>query len=99
MSARRVALYSLVAVEREGAWVKTQLKKELAKMQLERRDAALATKLCYGVLQNRILLDYYLDLFATSPIRKMESVVRNALRLALHQILYLEKVPESAAVN
>lgn len=99
MSARKVALFTLAAIEQNDAWANAQLKKEMAKAGLDRRDAALATRLCFGTLQNRILLDYYLEAFATMKLGKMEARVRNNLRLALYQILFMERIPNSAAVN
>lgn len=99
MSARKAALLTLVAVETQDAWANAQLKKEIGRAQLVRRDAALATRLCFGTLQNRLLLDFYIAAFATMKPGKMEPAVRNALRLALYQVLFLERIPHSAAVN
>jgi len=99
MSARKAALFTLAAIEQDNAWANAQLKKEIAKAALDRRDAALATRLCFGTLQNRILLDYYLESFSTMKLAKMEARVRNNLRLALYQILFMERIPNSAAVN
>lgn len=99
MSAREVALVTLSAVEQRDAWANGQLKKEIAKAKLDRRDAALATRLCFGTLQNRILIDYYIEAFSTMKVGKMESKVRDNLRLALYQILFMERIPYNAAVN
>ncbi len=99
MSARKAALLTLIAVERQDAWANAQLKKEIGRAQLARRDAALATRLCFGTLQNRLLLDFYMAAFSTMKPEKMEPAVRNALRLALYQVLFLERIPHSAAVN
>lgn len=99
MSARKAALLTLSAIEQNDAWANGELKKEIAKARLDRRDAALATRLCFGTLQNRSLLDYYLSAFSSVKLTKMEPRVRNNLRLALYQILYMERIPHSAAVN
>lgn len=99
MTARKAALFTLSAVEQNNAWANGELKKEIAKSGLDRRDAALATRLCFGTLQHRILLDYYLQAFSSMKLSKMEPKVRNALRLALYQILFMERIPSSAAVN
>lgn len=99
MSARKAALFTLSAVDQNDAWANGELKKEIAKAGLDRRDAALATRLCFGTLQNRILLDFYLQAFSSMKLSKMEPKVRNALRLALYQILFMERIPNSAAVN
>lgn len=56
--AREVALDALTACERQGAWSDGYLKKAIGGAKLDGRDAALATRLCFGVLQNRMLLDF-----------------------------------------
>lgn len=99
MTAREAALLTLGAVEGKNAWANGYLKKTLAKAALPRRDAALANRLTFGVLQNKLLLDYYIGRFSTMKVTKMESKVRDNLRLALYQLLFLNKIPQSAAVN
>ena len=64
-----------------------------------KRQAALATQLCFGVVQNEMLLDFYISKFSNIPLRRMESKVVQALRLGLYQMLFLSKIPQSAAVN
>ena len=99
MDAREVALLTLNACERQGGWSDGVLKKQLAQAGLDSRDAALATQLCFGVQQNRLLLDYYLSRFSNIPLKRMESKVVQALRIGLYQMLFLTRVPHSAAVN
>ncbi|MBQ3135537.1 MAG: 16S rRNA (cytosine(967)-C(5))-methyltransferase RsmB [Oscillospiraceae bacterium] len=99
MDARRLALQTLCACERQGGWSDGVLKKQLAQAGLDSRDAALATQLCFGVVQNRILLDFYLSKFSNIPLKRMESKVVYALRLGLFQMLFLTRIPHSAAVN
>ncbi len=96
---REVALLTLSACEKQGAWSDLALNKHIHAAALDSRDAALATKLCFGVLQNRILCDYYLQKFSTVPLERMENKVLNALRLAVYQMAFLTKIPTSAAVN
>lgn len=98
-TAREIALQTLSACERQGAWSDGYLKKALHEARLDSRDAALATRLCYGVLQNRMLLDFYIGKCSSTPPEKMEINVRNALRLAVYQMAFLTKIPVSAAVN
>ncbi|MBE6984410.1 MAG: 16S rRNA (cytosine(967)-C(5))-methyltransferase RsmB [Ruminococcaceae bacterium] len=94
MTAREAALRALTACRKNGAWSDGALKQLLAGM--ERREAALASRLCYGVLQNRMLLDYWLSFFVRG---KVQPVVQDILRLALYQIKFSDKIPPSAAVN
>ena len=98
-TARSVALDALVACEKQGAWSDGYLKKAIKAAELDGRDAALATRLCFGVLQNRMLLDFYLSQMCTTRLEKLEAPIRNLLRLGAYQILYLDRVPDHAAVS
>jgi len=99
MDAREVALLTLNACQRQGGWSEGTLKKQLAAAKLDSRDAALATRLCFGVLQNQLLLDFYLSKFSNIPLKRMEGKVLQALRLGAYQMLFMDKIPHSAAVN
>ena len=98
-TARNVALDALVACEKQGAWSDGYLKKAIKAAELDGRDAALATRLCFGVLQNRMLLDFYLSQMCITRLEKLEAPIRNLLRLGAYQILYLDRVPDHAAVS
>lgn len=99
MDAREAALLALNDCQRQGGWSDAILKKRLASAGLDSRDGALATQLCFGVLQNRLLLDFYLSHFSNLPLKRMEGKVVEALRLGAYQMLFLDKIPHSAAVN
>ena len=98
-SAREAAMLTLAACERQGAWSDGYLKRILREQGLDRRDAALATRLCCGVLQNKLLLDWHLARFCRSKLTSLDIKVLCDLRLAAYQILFLDKIPPSAAVN
>ena len=55
-SAREAAMLTLTACDRQGAWSEGHLKRVLKESTLDRRDAALATRLCFGVLQTRMIV-------------------------------------------
>ena len=99
MGARKTALDVLMACRKEGAWSNGVLKEYIARDSLDARDAALATRLCYGVLQNRNYLDFLLKQLLTGKLRDLHPVVRDILHLGLYQIYALDKIPDSAAVN
>ena len=99
MGARTTALAALIACRKQGAWADGVLKDYIARDKLDRREAALASRLCYGVLQNRMLLDHYLDCCLNGPIKKLQPVVLDILRLGAYQLLLMDKIPVSAAVN
>lgn len=99
MNARTTALSALIAMRRQNAWADGALKDYTARDRLDRRDAALAARLLYGVVQNRMLLDFYLAQAVAAPLTKLQPVVLDILRLGAYQILFLDKIPVSAAVN
>jgi len=66
---------------------------------LSRRDQALFYALVYGVLRWRGMLDWIIDYFSKTSLKKIDPRVLNILRLGLFQIIYLNRVPVSAAVN
>ena len=99
MDAREAAMLALNACQRQGGWSDGALKKQLSAAALSGRDAALATQLCFGVLQNQMLLDFYLSKFSNIPLKRMEGKVVQTLRLGAYQMLFLTRIPHSAAVN
>ena len=99
MGARETALNALIACRKDGAWSNGILKDYIARDRLDSRDAALATRLCYGVLQNRLKLDFYLGQLLTGKLSKLHPALRDILHLGIYQLYEMDKIPESAAVN
>ena len=99
MGARETALNVLIACRKEAGWSNGVLKDYISRDRLDRRDAALATRLCYGVVQNRNLLDFYLAQLLTGKLKDLHPAVRDILHMGLYQIYLMDKIPESAAVN
>ena len=99
MGARETALNALIACRKNGAWSNGVLKEYIGRDRLDARDGALATRLCYGVLQNRGKLDFYLQQLLTGKRSKLHPVLRDILHLGIYQLYEMDKIPESAAVN
>lgn len=99
MGARETALNVLLTCRKEGGWSNGVLKAYTARDRLDSRDSALAARLCYGVLQNRNCLDHYLAQLLKGKIKDLHPAVRDILHLGLYQIYFMDKIPESAAVN
>lgn len=99
MDARTTALSALIACRKQAAWSDGILKEYIARDALDARDAAFASRLCYGVLQNRMLLDFYLSQLVQGGLRRLQPIVLDILRLGAYQLLLCDRVPESAAVN
>ena len=99
MSARAAALRVLSACRQNGAWADAALSAELGRDGLSASDAALTSRIFYGVLQNRLLLDYYLDACCTQRLDHLQHPLPDILRIGAYQILFLDKVPDHAAVS
>ena len=99
MNARETALQVLMACRKEGGWSNGVLKSYLARNRLDRREAALAARLCYGVLQNRLKLDFYLQQLLTGKLKDLHPVLRDILHLGMYQLYETDKIPTAAAVN
>ena len=99
MGARETALNVLIACRTEGGWSNGVLKDYCHRDRLDSRDSALAARLCYGVIQNRGLLDFYLQQLLTGKTKSLHPAVHDILHLGLYQLYLMDKIPESAAVN
>ena len=99
MGARETALNVLIACRKNGAWSNSILKEYVVRDKLDRREAALASRLCYGVLQNRSKLDFYLKQLLTGKIKDLHPAVHDILQLGLYQIYEMDRIPANAAVN
>jgi 16S rRNA (cytosine967-C5)-methyltransferase len=97
--ARAVALDALLSVERAQAFADDALDHFLGQSALDSRDRALALELVYGVLRRQNTLDWRLDQVATKSMAKLPARVCMALRLGAYQVLHLDRIPPSAAVN
>src|SRR5579872_6556448 len=93
--ARRVAFRVLLVVAREGAYASDELKKQ--SQSLSARDAALAGQLVFGCLRFQNQLDFLI--FQYSGRKNLDLEVRVAVRFAIFQLRYLERVPAHAAVH
>lgn len=98
-TARTVALDALLQMEQNEGYSNLVIDKALKEASLDRRDAALCSAIFYGVLEKRLTLDHYLDRCLREPGKKMDKTAKMALRCGAYQILYLDRVPDSAAVN
>ena len=97
LNARRLALEVLTDVREKGAYASLALGERLRAARLSPEDRRLATGLAYGTLENQLQIDYALDRLMDHPTR--EPVQRDILRMGAYQILFLDRVPDSAAVD
>lgn len=97
MSARKEALAVLTACRVRGAWADAALNAHLK--ELSPADAGLCSRIVYGVIQNETLLDFYLSGFCSQKLGHLQPPLADVLRIGAYQILFLDRVPDSAAVH
>ena len=99
-STREIVLDILLEVLEEGQLSHLVLKQALEKYQyLEKQDRAFITRLTEGTLEYLIRIDAVIGRFSKVPVKKMKPVIRVILRMSVYQILFMERVPDSAACN
>ncbi|CAM5787482.1 16S rRNA (cytosine(967)-C(5))-methyltransferase RsmB [Brevibacillus borstelensis] len=95
--ARDIALDVLNRVEEHQSYSNLELKHVLDREELRAPDAGLVTELVYGTIQRRLTLDTALDRFIRG--KKVQTWVKNLLRLSLYQIRFLDRIPDRAVVH
>ncbi|MGI6317146.1 MAG: 16S rRNA (cytosine(967)-C(5))-methyltransferase RsmB [Dethiobacteria bacterium] len=98
-NARSAALEALKEVEEREAYLNLVLNRILSGISLSDAERSLFTELAYGVMQRRNTLDWVLSLFLNRPMEKLTIWIRNILRMGVYQLLYLPRIPDSAAVD
>ncbi len=96
---RGIAVKILNRVGRSDAYLDRLLDHELRSDDINELDKGLMNEIVTGVIRWQMKLDWVLTGFFHGNFTKAETNIRNALRVALYQILFLDRVPHSAAVN
>lgn len=98
LTAREAAVKMLLAVCKDKQFSHTVKGKYLDKIE-EKRERALAGRLFEGCLERMIELDYIIDCFSKTPVRKMKPVIAAILRMTVYQLRFMDKIPAGAACN
>lgn len=99
ISAREAAFSSLMLCERDKKYSNLEIDAAIKKFSLEGAEKGLYTTLVYGIIERKITLDYIISKLSAKPISELDASVTTLLRLGLYQLIWLDRVPESAAVN
>lgn len=98
-NARELALEALISIEKEGAYSNLLINQLLAKHKdIDGRDRALFTEIVYGTIQHQRWIDFHLAPFLSKG-KKLDSWVKQLLRLSVYQFLFLDRVPSRAVVH
>ncbi len=98
-TARSVALSALVESVTSEEGIDVILDRRLAASPLDGRDRGLAVELTYGVLRRLGTIDWRLEPVLDKPLPRLPVIAQMLLRLGAYQILFLDRIPQSAAVN
>jgi 16S rRNA (cytosine967-C5)-methyltransferase len=96
---RGVAVKILNRIERSDAYLDRVMEAEMRSTDMNELDKSLMNEIVTGVIRWRMKLDWLLTGFFHGNFTKAETNIRNCLRVGLYQILFLNRVPHSAAVN
>ena len=98
-SARQLAFEVLMKIEKDKAYSNLALDSAVKAYCRNSTDCAFITHLVYGVTERKITLDYMISRHLDKPISKLKQDVLMILRLGAFQLLFSDKIPDSAAVN
>lgn len=97
---REVALGVLLEVLEKNSYLSQVLSMALEKYQyLDKQDRAFLSRLCEGVVERKLTLDYIINQHSKVKVEKMKPVIRTVLRMGVYQLKFMDQIPDSAACN
>lgn len=99
MSGRKIAYNILRDIELNKNYSNLSINAHLNSRELSQSDKGFATEMVYGVIENRILIDYLINKVSKIKVKKMSNPVKIVLRMGAYQILFLDGVKNYAAIN
>ena len=97
---REIILGILASIRETGMYSHVAIRGALDRYQyMSKQDRAFITRVCEGTIERMIELDYIIDRFSSVPTAKMKPVIRDILRSAVYQILFMDSVPAAAACD
>lgn len=98
--AREIALKALYKIEKEDAYSNITLNQVLKENKnIDERDVGLISELVYGTITWKLTLDEIIKKYSNIKLKKISVWILNILRMGIYQIIFLDKIPKSAAVN
>ena len=100
ISAREAALLTLNDIFYNGAYSNLAVKEMLGKCRgMDKNEKAFYTGLVYGIVSRHFTLEYIISKYSSVKVKKLARYVKILLEMGIYQLLFLDKVPQSAAVN
>lgn len=97
--ARQIAFEILNKIQRDNSYSNLILDSVLDACDLSQVDKSFASALVYGVVERKLTLDFEITKYLTQPLKKLKPQVLTVLRIGAYQLLYMDKIPASAAIN
>ena len=98
-NARQIAFEALLKTFKEDSYSNLTLDRFLSKTNIDTRDKSFVSALFYGTIERKLTIDYQLSKYLSKPLKKLKPEVLIVLETGAYQILFMDKVPDSAAVN
>jgi len=97
---REAAVFAMMDIIGEGGYNNIVLNRTLNKMEdVPQSSKAMITELVNGSLRNLLLIDYIIGIYSKTPVKKMKPLIKNILRISVYQIMFMDRVPDSAVCN
>ena len=98
---REIALKILYKIDKEDAYSNIELNEQIKqnRKNLTEKDIGLISEIVYGVTTWKLTLDEIIKKYSKIKIKKISPWILNILRMGIYQIIFLDKIPKSAAVN
>jgi len=97
---REIALDILLEILERGGYSHIILRQALNKYQyLDKSERAFISRIAEGTVEYLLQIDYIIDSFSNTKVSKMKPVIRTILRMSVYQLIYMDRVPDSAVCN
>jgi 16S rRNA (cytosine967-C5)-methyltransferase len=97
-NSRKIALKVLNEINEHGAYSNISLNRNIG-YEISSLDDSLIRELVYGVLENKLFIDWIILKFSKIKFKKISPYIRDIIRLGIYQIMFMDRIPDSAAVN
>ena len=99
INARKLALRILDEIDQTHDFSHLVVNRTFQRYDIESADRRFVSHIVFGVLENKLLLDYYIRKLSAQRFSRIDPSIVNILRMGLYQLVYMTKVPDSAAVD
>lgn len=99
VSLRKKAVEILINIEKNGAYINIEMNKLRGSNEFIDKDIRLIGEIVNGVIKRKITLDYIISKHSSTKLNKIAPFVLNVLRIGVYQIIFMDKIPDSAAVD